>query len=69
MKRTVSLGIALVVLLAAGVAFAGGGGGGGGPAAGGGGCSPEPETWALMFFSLAPGAWFARRALLAQRRA
>jgi hypothetical protein len=64
MKRALTWGVALAVLFCATSALAGGGGGGG-PAPGGGGGAPEPETWALMLFSLAPGAWFARRALRA----
>ena len=62
MKRALTWGVALAVVCFATTALAGGGGGGG-PGPGGGGGAPEPEAWALMLFSLAPGAFFARRAL------
>jgi hypothetical protein len=58
------LTVAAVVLLG-GTAWAGGGGAPPGGGAGGGG--PEPEVYALMLFSLLPGAFFARRALAARR--
>jgi hypothetical protein len=53
------------VLLIAGAAWAGGGGAA--PGGGGEGGGPEPEVYALMLFSMAPGAFFARRALTARR--
>lgn len=57
------LSVAAVVLLC-GTAWAGGGGAP--PGGGGGGGGPEPEVFALMLFSLLPGAFFARRALAAR---
>lgn len=58
------LAIACATLLAATAAWAGAGGAP--PGGGEGGSGPEPEVFALILFSLAPGIFFIRRALAAR---
>ena len=67
MRSTLGWMVVAAVVLLGGSAWAGGGGA---PPGGGGGAGngPEPEVYALMLFSLLPGAFFARRALAVRER-
>ncbi len=60
---------AIMVSVVSSPVWAGTGGGapGGGDDGPGGGGGPEPEVIALMLFSLVPGFFFARKAMISQR--
>jgi len=64
MSQLVSFSVVMLLNIAA---WAGSSGGGAGPAGDQGSSGAEPEMIALILFSLLPGIYFARKAMLAQQ--